>query len=141
VTPERALAEDCVRAVGQILSNYQAALQTLEQSGGAATGSASAVFAPVRDACAGVAPGLDAVVAEAAAATPGEERQSVAATHSRLLRRQSGLVETAARGDRAALAATAARLRKLAAGSHSAGALFTALLSSEPPGSRDPGTA
>jgi hypothetical protein len=118
-------------AVGQILSNYQAALHLLEE---AVDSEAVArelptreIFQPVLDACAGVDPGLDAVVAEAMG--PGErreartlrevviaERERVAITHSRLIRRRPGLSD-----------ADSERLDELAAGSHSAPALFKTL--------------
>ena len=105
---------------------------------------ARAVFAPVLEACAGVAPGLDDLVSESIGNT-GEvsipapalavrevviaERQRMAVTHSRLITRQPRLVEAAGeRGDRAALSAAARRLDELETGSHSAGALFNLLL-------------
>jgi hypothetical protein len=163
---ERELVQDSVKTVGQIFSNYQAALHLFEE---AVTGfgesvprplalevlqqAAREVFVPVLDACAGVAPGLDDLVTEsigsadavpaveAEAAGPSAqalrdlviaERQRVAATHSRLIRRQAALMkvgeERAGGGDyRAALVAAARRLDELETGSHSAGALFTVL--------------
>ena len=130
---ERELADDCVNAVGQILSNYQAALHLFEDAvrGELHASGAHAVFAPVLDACAGVAPGLDELVEESMRAA---DRGAVAATHSRLIRRQAGLVAAAAEGaDRSALAAAAGRLADLERGSHSAGALFQLLLSSARP--------
>ena len=144
---ERELAQDSVKAVGQILSNYQAALHLFEEAvGGSASvppqltrallqQAARDVFAPVLDACAGVAPGLDDLVTEsmAAAAAPAPavldlvvaERERVAVTHSRLIRRQPRLIEAA--GESAAVAAAARRLDDLQIGSHSAGALFNLL--------------
>ncbi len=118
-------------AVGQIFANYQAALHLLEE---AIHGDPAArelptreIFQPVLDACAGVAPGLDDLVTEVM--EPGErpaartlreqvvaERERVAITHSRLIRRRPGLSRV-----------SSARLDELAAGSHSAPALFMAL--------------
>ena len=130
---ERELAGDCVNAVGQILSNYQAALHLFDDAvrGELLPSVAQTVFAPVRDACAGVTPGLDELVEESMRAV---DRSAVAATHSRLITRQAGLVAAAAeRADRSALAAAAGRLADLERGSHSAGALFQLLLSSGRP--------
>jgi hypothetical protein len=129
---ERELADDCVNAVGQILSNYQAALHLFDDAvrGELHASGAHAVFAPVRDACAGVAPGLDELLEESMRAA---DRNAVAATHSRLIRRQAGIVAAAASADRPALAAAAGRLADLERGSHSAGALFQLLLSSARP--------
>ena len=73
---ERELAEDSVKAVGQILSNYQAALHLFEEAVANDAGdpqrglellreAAREMFAPVLEACAGVAPGLDDLVSEA----------------------------------------------------------------------------
>jgi hypothetical protein len=151
----RELAQQSVISVGQILSNYQAALHLFEEAVTGDVGdtvphglaleffreAARAVFAPVLEACAGVAPGLDDLVSESIGST-GEvptpapalrkvviaERQRVAVTHSRLITRQPRLVEAAGeRGDRVALAAAARRLDELETGSHSAGALFNLL--------------
>jgi hypothetical protein len=111
-------AERCVDAVGRILSNYQAALLMLEEADPEVLRqAASEVFAPVLDACAGVAPGLEELVAEAI----GSGAEPVAAAHSRLIRRRPRLVKAA---ESRALVAAARRLDELAAGSHSAGALF-----------------
>ena len=109
------------------------------------------VFGPVLDACTGVAPGLEDLVAESSGAVerpqPGRsgpvdglrelviaERQRVAVTHSRLIRRQAPLMKAAqerAAGDvvayRALLVAAAGRLDELAQGSHSAASLFDVL--------------
>ena len=111
---------------------------------------AAEVFTPVLDACAGVAPGLEELVAESVGKVerpePGRalrgalrnlviaERQRVAATHSRLIRRQlafmKGAEDRAAvdlTGYRRTLVAAAGRLDELETGSHSAGALFQVL--------------
>jgi hypothetical protein len=118
-------------AVGQIFSNYQAALHLLEETVDGETLAralpTSEIFQPVLDACAGVVLGLADLVAEVMAT--GErreartlrevviaERERVAATHSRLIRRQPAMG-----------GATSARLDELAAGSHSAPALFKTL--------------
>jgi hypothetical protein len=118
-------------AVGQIFSNYQAALHLLEEAVDAETGArelpTNEIFQPVLDACAGVVPGLDDLVAEAMATSERSEartlrecviaeRERVATAHSRLIRRRPALS-----------AAASARLEELAAGSHSAPALFTVL--------------
>jgi hypothetical protein len=98
-------------AVGQIFSNYQAALLLLEEAGGDVTVShetAREIFQPVLDACGGAVPGLDELVAEVVA-----EPNRVAATHSRLIRRRPGLEGPAS-----------AQLSELVTGTHSAGALF-----------------
>ncbi len=145
-------AEDSVRAVGQILSNYQAALHLFEEAVAGETvapqrglellrEAAREVFAPVLEACAGVAPGLDDLVSEAIGGVDDApaaerrmrdlvvaERERMAVTHSRLITRQARLVEAAGRsGDHQELVAAAARLETLQTGSHSAGALFNVL--------------
>jgi hypothetical protein len=108
-------------AFGQILSNYQAALHLLEETSTEVElqGVAVEVFTPVREACAR-SPGLERlasdIVAEPAGTDVAAERQRIAATHSRLIRRRPAVHEE-----------TAARLAELAAGSHSAGALFLLL--------------
>ena len=121
---ERELVQDNVNTVGQIFSNYQAALHLLEEAVTSGYGetvpralalevlrdAAHEVFTPVLDACVGVAPGLEDLVQESmgkvddvrevARPEPGQsapafalrnlviaERQRVAATHSRLIRR------------------------------------------------------
>jgi hypothetical protein len=102
-------------AVGQILSNYQAAVLLLDEAVGDATVSretAREIFEPVLDACGGAVPGLDELVAEVIA-DPGR----VAATHSRLIKRRPALKGPAP-----------AQLSALVTGSHSAGALFKVLL-------------
>jgi hypothetical protein len=157
--PQRAreLAQQSVISVGQILSNYQAALHLFEEAVAGDVGdtvpreraleflgeAARAVFAPVLEACAGVAPGLDDLVSESIGSagdvrTPAPapalrevviaERQRVAATHSRLITRQPRLVAAGERADYATLVAAARRLDELETGSHSAGALFNQLL-------------
>ena len=108
-------------AFGQILSNYQAALHLLEETATEVELQrvATEVFTTVRDACTG-SPGLEQLAAEIVAGPAGAdvaaERQRIAATHSRLIRRRPAVDEE-----------TAARLAELAAGSHSAGALFALL--------------
>jgi hypothetical protein len=166
---ERELVQDNVNTVGQIFSNYQAALHLFEQAVRSGYGetvprdlaievlreAAHEVFTPVLDACVGVAPGLEDLVAEsmgkvddvpeverpeAAQSAPAHalrnlviaERRRVAVSHSRLIKRQVSLMnaaeERAARGDyRALLVAAAGRLDELETGSHSAGALFKLL--------------
>ena len=152
--PQRAreLAQQSVISVGQILSNYQAALHLFEEAVAGEVGDtvpreraleffgevARAVFAPVLEACAGVAPGLDDLVSESigsAGDVPAPvlrevvivERQRVAVTHSRLITRQPRLVAAGERADYATLVAAARRLDELETGSHSAGALFNLL--------------
>lgn len=168
---ERELVQDNVNTVGQIFSNYQAALHLLEEAVTSGYGetvpralalevlrhAAHEVFTPVLDACVGVAPGLEALVEESMGKVdgvpeverpePGQsapahvlrnlviaERSRVAATHSRLIRRQLALMKLAE--DRAAvdlseyrrrLVAASGRLDELETGSHSAGALFALL--------------
>ena len=172
---ERELVQDNVNTVGQIFANYQAALHLFEEAVRSGYGetvprelavevlqeAAHDVFAPVLDACVGVAPGLEDLVAESMGkvddvreverpesgqSAPAHalrnlviaERQRVAITHSRLIKRQVGLMKAAedraARGSasdlggyRAALLAAAGRLDELESGSHSAGALFKVL--------------
>ena len=114
-----------VNAFGQILSNYQAALYLFEAKS-IPPELAHDVFAPVLEACAG-APGLEELAAEAMG-EPAEaggrdpvvdERSRIAITHSRLITRQASL---------SVPDEVAARLRDLASGSRSAGALFKLLL-------------
>lgn len=114
-----------VDTAGQILSNYQAALHLLEDAEteldrDVLQRAAVGVFTSVRDACDG-SPDLEALVAqlvaEPAGADVAAERQRIAATHSRLIRRRPAVHDEAA-----------ARLAELAVGSHSAGALFLLLL-------------
>jgi hypothetical protein len=152
---ERELAQDSVKAVGQILSNYQAALHLFEEAVAGDVGetvppqvglellreAAREMFAPVLEACAGVAPGLDDLVSEAIDgvddAPAAEQRmrdlvvaecERVAVTHSRLITRQPRLMDVAETGGhRPALVTAAARLEELQSGSHSAGALFNLL--------------
>ena len=163
---ERELVQDNVNTVGQIFSNYQAALHLFEEAVRSGYGetvprelaievlreAAHDVFAPVLDACVGVAPGLEDLVVEsmgkvdevreverreAGQSAPAHalrnlviaERQRVAITHSRLIKRQVSLM--AAGEERASrttlIAAAAQRLDDLETGSHSAGALFKLL--------------
>ncbi|HWM09532.1 MAG TPA: hypothetical protein VNO82_09305 [Solirubrobacteraceae bacterium] len=168
---ERELVQDNVNTVGQIFSNYQAALHLFEEAVVGGYGetvprslalevlqlAAREVFEPVLDACVGVAPGLEALAAEGMGKVEGAreferpeagqsapahtlrnlviaERQRLAVSHSRLIRRQVTMMKAAETraavdgGDyRAALIAAAARLDELETGSHSAGALFKAL--------------
>ncbi len=163
---ERELVQDNVNTVGQIFSNYQAALHLFEEAVRSGYGetvprelaievlreAAHDVFAPVLEACVGVAPGLEDLVAEsmgkvdevreverpeAGQSAPAHalrnlviaERQRVAITHSRLIKRQVSLMHSAEERatPRAALIAAAARLDELETGSHSAGALFKLL--------------
>ena len=172
---ERELVQDNVNTVGQIFANYQAALHLFEEAVRSGYGetvprelaaevlqdAAHEVFAPVLDACVGVAPGLEDLVSESMGkvddvpdverpetgqSAPAHalrnlviaERQRVAITHSRLIKRQVGLMQAAedraARGGgtdladyRAVLMAAAGRLDELETGSHSAGALFKVL--------------
>jgi hypothetical protein len=165
---ERELVQDNVNTVGQIFSNYQAALHLFEEAVRSGYGetvprdlavevlreAAREIFTPVLDACVGVAPGLEDLVTEsmgkvdevpdverpeAGQSAPAHalrnlviaERQRVAVTHSRLIKRQVSLMNGAeARWDpdqRRRLVAAAARLDELETGSHSAGALFKLL--------------
>jgi hypothetical protein len=172
---ERELVQDNVNTVGQIFANYQAALHLFEEAVRSGRGetvprdlavevlqeAAHEVFAPVLDACVGVASGLEDLVAdsigkvdevrvvetpEAGQSAPAHalrnlviaERQRVAVSHSRLIKRQVALMkgaeDRAARGSasdladyRAVLLAAAGRLDELETGSHSAGALFKVL--------------
>jgi hypothetical protein len=159
---ERELVQDNVNTVGQIFSNYQAALHLFEEAVRSGYGetvprelavevlreAAHDVFKPVLDACVGVAPGLEDLVAEsmgkvddvreverpeAGQSAPAHalrnlviaERQRVAITHSRLIKRQVSLMAAGEeRATRATLIAAAQRLDELETGSHSAGALF-----------------
>jgi hypothetical protein len=162
---ERELVQDNVNTVGQIFANYQAALHLFEEAVRSGYGetvprelalevlqdAAHEVFAPVLDACVGVAPGLEDLVSEsigkvddvpevarpeAGQSAPAHalrnlviaERQRVAVTHSRLIKRQVGLMraaeDRAARGGggdladyRAVLMAAAGRLDELETGS------------------------
>ena len=89
---ERELVPDSVNAVGQILSNYQAALHLFEDAvrrravrsgarGPAARG--RQVFAPVLDACVGVAPGLEELVEESIGEVDGERPSRARALRGR----------------------------------------------------------
>jgi len=161
----RELVQDNVNTVGQIFSNYQAALHLFEEAVRSGYGetvprelaievlreAAHDVFEPVLDACVGVAPGLEDLVVEsmgkvdevreverpeAGQSAPAHalrnlviaERQRVAITHSRLIKRQVSLMAAGeARAARTTLIAAAQRLDDLETGSHSAGALFKLL--------------
>lgn len=160
---ERELVQDNVNTIGQIFANYQAALHLFEDAVTSGIGeavprrlaievlqeAAREVFEPVLDACTGVAPGLEDVVAggigrvddvpeaekrQAGQSAPAHalrnlviaERHRVAATHRRMISVQRELMARA--GERAALLAAAGRLRELEAGSHSAGRLLKALM-------------
>jgi hypothetical protein len=137
---ERELVQDNVNTVGQIFSNYQAALHLFEDAVRTGYGEtvpralalevlqdvAHDVFAPVLDACVGVAPGFEDLVRdgmgkvddardverpEAGQSAPAHalrnlviaERQRVAVAHTRLIKRQVSLMgaaeERAGRGD------------------------------------------
>jgi hypothetical protein len=132
----------------------QLAIEVLQEA-------AREVFTPVFETCDGVAPGLQELVAEsmgkvddvpevekreAGQSAPAHslrnlviaERQRVAIAHSRLIRRQVGLMNAAedrvaggGAGDfldyRAVLMAAAGRLDELESGSHTAGGLFKVL--------------
>jgi len=162
---ERELVQDNVNTVGQIFSNYQAALHLFEEAVRSGYGetvprelaievlreAAHDVFEPVLDACVGVAPGLEDLVVEsmgkvdevreverpeAGQSAPAHalrnlviaERQRVAITHSRLIKRQVSLMAAGEqRAARTTLIAAAQRLDDLETGSHSAGALFKLL--------------
>ena len=81
----RARCQDCVNTVGQIFSNYQAALHLLEEAVPPRAGARARyaqrccgpaeVFTPVLDACAGVAPGLEELVARASARSSAPSRR------------------------------------------------------------------
>jgi hypothetical protein len=173
---ERELVQDNVNTIGQIFANYQAALHLFEEAVTSGAGekvprqlamevlqeAARDVFQPVLDACVGVAPGLEDVVAdsiggvddvpevekqETGQSAPAyalrnlviAERHRVAGRHTRLIRSQVDYMraaeERAASGGagglsdyRAMLVAAAGRLDELETGSHTAGALFKALM-------------
>ena len=167
---ERELVQDNVNTVGQIFSNYQAALHLFEEAVRSGYGetvprelaievlreAAHDVFAPVLEACVGVAPGLEDLVVEsmgkvdevreverpeAGQSAPAHalrnlviaERQRVAITHSRLIKRQVSLMEAAEERAESSTSRYRAdrsrrqRLDDLETGSHSAGALFKLL--------------
>ncbi|MGH2948147.1 MAG: hypothetical protein ACRDPC_18155 [Solirubrobacteraceae bacterium] len=129
---ERELIQDNVNTVGQIFANYQAALHQFEAAVTGGLGesvprqlavellqeAAREVFEPVLDACTGVAPGMEDVVADTMGAVddvrevetrePGQsapahtlrnlviaERQRVATRHGRLIKGQVGLMKAA----------------------------------------------
>jgi hypothetical protein len=168
---ERDLVQDNVNTVGQIFANYQAALHLFEDAvmGGAGEKVprelalevlrevARSVFEPVLDACAGVAPGMEDLVAagigtvdavpEAEKIEPGmsapahalrnlviAERHRIASAQGRLIKGQVSLMQLAAdradRGDgrRGLLAAAAMRLDEMETGTHSAAGILEALM-------------
>jgi hypothetical protein len=168
---ERELVQDNVNTVGQIFANYQAALHMFEEAvmGGAGEKVpralavevlrevARSVFEPVLDACVGVAPGMEDLVAdgmgkvedvpEAEKIEPGmsapayalrnlviAERHRIAGAQGRLIKGQVSLMglaqDRAMRGDahRGLLAAAAGRLDELETGSHSASGILTVLM-------------
>jgi hypothetical protein len=173
---ERELVQDNVNTVGQIFANYQAALHLFEEAVVSGLGesvprelamevlqeAARQVFEPVLDACTGVAPGMEDVVADSIGGVDDvpehetqdsgqsapayalrnlviAERHRVAGHHTRLIRNQADYLraseERAASGGAAGLAdyhsmlmAAAGRLDELETGSHTAGALFKALM-------------
>jgi hypothetical protein len=168
---ERDLVQDNVNTVGQIFANYQAALHMFEESvmGGAGEKVprelavevlrevARQVFEPVLEACVGVAPGMEDLVADGVGkvedlgeyekSEPGmsapahalrnlviAERHRIASTQGRLIKGQMSLMRLA--GDRAArgdshhglLAAAAMRLDELETTTHSAGGILKVLM-------------
>ena len=168
---ERDLVQDNVNTVGQIFANYQAALHLFEDAvvGGAGEKVprelavevlrevARSVFEPVLDACAGVAPGMEDLVAggigtveevpEAEKIEPGmsapahalrnlviAERHRIASAQGRLIKGQLSLMQLAddraARGEgrRDLLAAAAMRLDELETGTHSASGILKELM-------------
>jgi hypothetical protein len=168
---ERDLVQDNVNTVGQIFANYQAALHLFEESvmGGAGEKVprelaievlrevARQVFEPVLEACVGVAPGMEDLVADGMGkvekvgeyekAEPGmsapahalrnlviAERHRMAATQGRLIKGQVSLMrlaaDRAARGDshHALLAAAAMRLDELETTTHSASGILKLMM-------------
>jgi hypothetical protein len=142
---ERELVQDNVNTVGQIFANYQAALHLFEEAVVGGLGekvprqlamevlqeAAREVFEPVLDACTGVAPGMEDVVADSIGSVddvPEHEKQQtgqsapayalrnlviaerhrVATRHARLIKNQGDYMraagERAASGDAASLA-------------------------------------
>jgi hypothetical protein len=168
---ERDLVQDNVNTVGQIFANYQAALHLFEDSviGGAGEKVprelavevlrevARQVFEPVLEACVGVAPGMEDLVADGMGrvedageyekSEPGmsapahalrnlviAERHRIAATQGRLIKGQVSLMrlaeDRAARGDshHGLLAAAAMRLDELETTTHSASGILEAMM-------------
>ena len=164
---ERDLVQDNVNTVGQIFANYQAALHLFEESvmGGAGEKVprelaievlrevARQVFEPVLEACVGVAPGMEDLVADGMGKVedPGEyekaepgmsapahalrnlviaERHRIASTQGRLIKGQVSLMrlaeDRAARGDshHGLLASAAMRLDELETTTHSASGIL-----------------
>jgi hypothetical protein len=168
---ERDLVQDNVNTVGQIFANYQAALHMFEEAmmGGAGEKVprglavevlrevARQVFEPVLDACVGVAPGMEDLVADGMGkvedageyekAEPGmsapahalrnlviAERHRIASTQGRLIKGQVSLMrlaeDRAASGDshHGLLAAAAMRLDELETTTHSASGILKAMM-------------
>jgi hypothetical protein len=168
---ERDLVQDNVNTVGQIFANYQAALHLFEDAvvGGAGEKVprelavevlrevAREVFEPVLEACVGVAPGMEDLVAEGIGAVEGvpeaekiepgmsapahalrnlviAERHRIASAQGRLIKGQLSLMglagDRAARGEgsRGPLVAAAMRLDELETGTHSAGGILKTLM-------------
>jgi hypothetical protein len=160
---ERDLVQDNVNTVGEIFANYQAALHLFEEAvvGGAGERVprelavevlrevAREVFEPVLEACVGVAPGLEDLVAsglgkvgdvpEEERREPGQsapahalrnlviaERRRIASAQGRMLKGQVSLIKLA--GDRGALVASAMRLDELETTSHSAAGILKLLM-------------
>jgi hypothetical protein len=168
---ERDLVQDNVNTVGQIFANYQAALHLFEEAmmGGAGEKVprdlaaevlrevARQVFQPVLDACVGVAPGMEDLVADGIGkvedpteyekAEPGmsapahalrnlviAERHRIASTQGRLIKSQVSLMrladDRAARGDshQGLLAAAAMQLDELETTTHSSSGILQLML-------------
>jgi hypothetical protein len=167
---ERDLVQDNVNTVGQIFANYQAALHMFEEAvmGGAGEKVprdlavevlrevAREVFEPVLEACVGVAPGMEDLIAdgmgkvddvpEAEKVEPGmsapahalrnlviAERHRIASTQGRLIKGQVTLMQHAADraaggGQRDVLAAAAMDLDELETGTHSASGILKVLM-------------
>jgi hypothetical protein len=168
---ERDLVQDNVNTVGQIFANYQAALHLFEEAVMDGAGEkvprelamevlrvvAREVFEPVLDACVGVAPGMEDLVAEGIGSVdkipeeekiePGmsapahalrnlviAERRRIAGAQGRLIKGQVSLADLAADraaqggGNRGLLAAAAMRLDELETGTHSASGILKALM-------------
>jgi hypothetical protein len=168
---ERDLVQDNVNTVGQIFANYQAALHMFEEAmmGGAGEKVprelavevlrevARQVFEPVLDACVGVAPGMEDLVAggigkvedrpefekpEPGMSAPAHalrnlviaERHRIASTQGRLIKGQVSLMrlaeDRAARGDshHGLLAAAAMKLDELETTTHSASGILKLMM-------------
>jgi hypothetical protein len=168
---ERDLVQDNVNTVGQIFANYQAALHMFEEAmmGGAGEKVprdlaievlrevAREVFEPVLEACVGVAPGMEDLVAdgmgkvedvpeaekiEPRMSAPAHalrnlviaERHRIAGSQGRLIKGQLSLMQLAENravsgdGKRGLLAAAAVKLDELETGTHSASGILKALM-------------